>query len=345
MSKENTALNRRSVLAGAAGLGAFAIGGRASAASEVTWRVQAHWPKASSSFNDSLGVFATQLEERTDGRMKLELFGAGEFAKGAEIFNIVKRGVVQMGSISPGYIQNEATTAGLAFGIPGTQRESWEAQHLLMNLGVQALFTAELEKQGVTYFGEKVYPTELVVTKPINSPDDFKGLKLRSSGTLLQYLESAGAAPTYVAGPELYQALASGVVDGAHWGAAIGAKSMSLWEVAKYHLKPTLAFASEGFIVNMDAYSALPDDLRLIYSSLATERFFLRSAEYMHKEAIALNSGIKEQGVQVVTLPDSVLEVLAAASGKILEAEAAKSAEAAQAADALRGLMSDLGYV
>ncbi len=132
MSKEKTVLNRRSILAGgAAGVTAFAIGGRASAAAEVTWRVQSHWPKASSSFTDSLGVLASELEKRSDGRFKLDVYGAGEFAKGAEIFNIVKRGVVQMGTISAGYIQSEASTAGFALGIPGTLRQSWEGEHYL----------------------------------------------------------------------------------------------------------------------------------------------------------------------------------------------------------------------
>lgn len=345
MTHEKSVLNRRSVLAGAAGVSAFAIGGRASAAAEVTWRVQSHWPKASGSFTDSLGVLASELEERTGGRFKLETFGAGEFAKGAEIFNIVKRGVVQMGTISAGYIQSEASTAGFALGIPGTTRQSWEFEHLLKNLGVEEIFASELAEQGVFYASEKVYPTEIVVSKPINTAADFAGLKLRSSGTLLTFLESAGAAPTYVAGPELYQALSSGVVDGAHWGAAIGAQSMSLWEVAKYHVRPPIAITADGWIANQKAIDDLPDDLRLIFLSLVTERFFLRSAEYSHKEAIALASGIAEQGVKVINLPDEVLANLATASAKVLETEAAKSEKATKCADLLTGLMKDLNYV
>ena len=96
MKIDKTAITRRNALAaGAALVAAPAVIGQARAAAEVTWKVQSHWPKASASYGDSLEVIAQELEENTGGRFKLELFGAGEFAKGAEIFNIVRRGVVE----------------------------------------------------------------------------------------------------------------------------------------------------------------------------------------------------------------------------------------------------------
>ena len=77
--------------------------------------------RRSASYGDSLKVIADELKEITGGRFVLQLHGAGEFAKGAEIFQIVKKGVVEMGTISPGYILGEAPMAGLAWG-SGTLR-------------------------------------------------------------------------------------------------------------------------------------------------------------------------------------------------------------------------------
>ena len=108
-------LNRRNVLrTSVAVVAAPAIIGSAHAQSKVTWKVQAHWPKASSSFKDSLEVFATELDKRTGGRFKMQLYGAGELAKDREIYNIVKRGVVEMGTLSAAYILDEAQAMGLA---------------------------------------------------------------------------------------------------------------------------------------------------------------------------------------------------------------------------------------
>ena len=187
-------LNRRNVLrTSVAAVAAPAIIGSAHAQSKVTWKVQAHWPKASSSFKDSLEVFATALDKRTGGRFKMQLFGAGELAKDREIYNIVKRGVVEMGTLSAAYILDEAQAMGLAYGVPGTLREPWEMMHYLKNLGGEALVNEELVPKGVIYRTEKAYATELVLRKKITSMADFKTLKLRSAGTLLEFLEMAGA--------------------------------------------------------------------------------------------------------------------------------------------------------
>lgn len=347
MTTKSGNVNRRAMLRGAAvaTLATPALIGKGIAQGQVTWRVQSHWPKASSSFDDSLGVLATMLEERTEGAFKLELFGAGEFAKGPDIYNLVRKGVVPMGTLSPSYILDKAQAASFLYGIPGTLRENWEPQQAAKNLGIEAMVNEELIPDGVRLMSEKSYPTEMVVSKNIQSAEDFKGLKIRSSGTMLDYLAAAGAAPQYIPGSELYQSLASGVVDGAHWGAAIGAQSMSLWEVCKYHCKPPLGFTIDAFIMNEQQLQELPDDLRTAILDLMEIRFYARSAEYMHKEAIALSDGIANQGVEVITLPDDVLQLFADASADILEKEKAKGEIAARAHAAYTGLMADLGYM
>lgn len=344
---KTTSFNRRTMLRGAAmaTLATPALVGKGLAQGEVSWRVQAHWPKASSSFDDSLGVVATILEEKTEGAFKLEPLGDGEFAKGPDIYNIVRRGVVPMGTVSPSYITDNAQAATFIYGIPGTLRQAWEMEHAVKNLGIERLVNEDLNADGVHLMSEKVLPTEMVVSKRIDSADDFRGLKIRSSGSMLDYLSAAGAAPQFIPGSELYQSLSAGVVDGAHWGAAIGAQSMSLWEVCKYHYKPVLAQTTDAFIINIEALESLPDDLRGALEEVIETRFFLRSAEYQHLEAIALSEGVANEGVEVLQLPEDVLELLANASAEILETEGQKGERAAAAADIYRTLMKDMGYV
>lgn len=342
--RKPTVTRRHALTAGAALVAAPAVVGQARAAAEVTWKCQSHWPKASSSFGDSLQIIADELAELTGGRFTIELYGAGEFAKGAEIFNIVRRGVVEMGTISPGYILGEAPTAGLALGVPGTFREPWEFAHYLKNMGVEDMFNEDLAQHGVVARAEKIYPTELVVSKEVATADDFATLKLRSSGSYLKYLESAGAAPQYVAGPELYQSLASGVVDGAHWGAAQGAQSMSLWEVAKYHMKPTMGLAMDTLIMSQAAIDALPEDLRFILMQHVETRFWKRTAEYQYKEKVALAAGIAEQNVVVADFPQAVLDKFAAATNAILDEEKAKGGNAAKGTEMLVEFLKVLGY-
>ncbi|ABD06001.1 Twin-arginine translocation pathway signal [Rhodopseudomonas palustris HaA2] len=343
-SSSNTS-NRRSILKGALAVAAApAVIGQALAQEKVTWKVQAHWPKASGSFNDSLAVLAKQLAARTDGRFNLELFGAGEIAKDREIYNVVRRGVVPMGTISPAYILGEAQAMGLLYGVPGTLRETWEMMHLTKNLGIEKMVNEELRPKGVVIFAEKAYPTEVVLKRKIGSAADLGSLKIRSAGSMLEYLAAAGASPQQIAGPEIYQAISTGVVDGAHWGAAVGALSMKFWEVAPFHMKPALGFTNDAYIINTAALDKLPADLRIQLLSLIEERYFLRSVEYLHQEAVALSTGKTKMNVEVVRFSDDVLGRFTAASKTILQKETAKGAIATKGGEALTKLMSDLGY-
>src|SRR5690606_13897283 len=147
MSSLSSKLKRRNVLKGTLAVAAApAIITSAKAQAKVTWKVQSHWPKASGSFTDSLGVLAKELEAKTDGRFKLELLGAGEIAKGGEIFNVVRRGVVQMGTTSPAYNLNEAELMSMYMGIPGALREPWEAMHMNKNLEIGRASCRDREK-------------------------------------------------------------------------------------------------------------------------------------------------------------------------------------------------------
>src|SRR5690554_2453498 len=210
----------------------------AAAQETYTWKVQSHWPGASSSYTDSLVRLQRVLDERTDGRLKLKLYEAGALFKAQETFNAVSRGILEMGTISPGYAQDKMTLAGIASGLPFAFRNVWEAAYFHQNIGFEQMLRDEAAKSGVYWATDKVYPTEMVTSKPINSWEDFTGLKIRSSGALQKFLTEAGASASYIPGSELYTALDSGIVDGAHWGAAQGAASMGLYDVAKYHVQP-----------------------------------------------------------------------------------------------------------
>ena len=74
--------------------------------------------------------------------------------------------------------------------------------------------------------------------KPIKTIEDFKGLKVRSTGIVAEVFKKAGATPVFFPGEELYQALQTGVCDAAHWGSTSAGWDMRFQEVTKYIIKP-----------------------------------------------------------------------------------------------------------
>ena len=85
--------------------------------------------------------------------------------------------------------------------------------------------------------------------KPIRTLDDFKGFKVRSTGIAAQVFQKAGATPVFFPGAEIYQALQTGVCDGAHWGTVSTAWDMKFQEVTDYIVMPYLANINNGEII------------------------------------------------------------------------------------------------
>ncbi len=325
---------------------AVVLPGAGMAQEKITWRVQTHWPSASSSFEGSLVRIKNKIAECTGDRLILELHEAGALFPAKEIFNAVRRGVIQMGTTSPAYLPATITTAGVAAGLPFAFHHVWEAVYFQKYMNFEQVIRDEVAKQGVYYSTDKVYVTEMVLKKPIESVEDLKQIKIRSAGTLQRFLSEAGAAASYIAGPEIYPALATGVIDGAHWGAAQGASSMGLYEVAKYHVKPPLTISGiDAFIVNQKALDGLPEELRTCVIDELEKQFWARTNEYQFLEQTTLAKAVREQGVKINQLPPEVVAHLTNAAQKIWDDEAKKGPEAAKAVAMIRDLLTQLGHI
>lgn len=328
----------------ALGVSAALVAAPAAAQDTITWKVQSHWPGASSSYKDSLGRLKDVLAERTDGRLELELYESGALFKPTETFNAVSRGILEMGTISPAYAQDKISLAGVASGLPLAFHTPAEAAYFHMNMGFEDMLKEEAAEHGVYWATDKVYQTEMVVKEPIESVEDLRSLKIRSSGALEQFLADAGAATSYITGAELYSALDSGIVDGAHWGAAQGAYSMSLYEVAKYHVKPSLNVAgTDVIIISQKALDELPEEMQATVKDALKEQFWVRTNEYEHKEKVTLQKAVREEGVEINTLPQEVQDEMMKAAQAFWDEEAKTSDNAQKAVDMVKEYLTQLG--
>jgi len=321
------------------------VGGSAFAAEKViTWKCPTHWPMASSSYKDSLVAVAARIKERTNGRLIIEPYPAGALVPGKENFNAVKRGMVPIAITSSAYDMAQVPLLNVASGLPLNFGEVWEAAYFHQWLGFEKMLKDEFAKHGLLFFTDKVYPTELSLKKPVRKFEDFKGLKLRSSGILQKFLTSIGAAASQIPGGEIYTALASGVVDGAHWGAVQGSMSMKFYEVSKYHLRPALNVAgTDIWLVNKKAFEGLPKDIQETLTKTLEEHFWLRTNQYIYLENEALGKVVKEQGVELITLPPKEYAKMQTAALKIWDEVAQKDPLCAKAVGMLKDFNKQMG--
>ncbi len=317
----------------------------AEAQSVTTWRLPAHYPAASASFKDSVQAVAQMVKERSNGQLILEPFAAGALIPGPEVFNAVKRGMVPIGITSSAYDLAQVPIFNVVAGLPFNFADEWEGVYFHQWLGFEKMVRDDLLKNhGVMFFSDKIYTTELSLKKPVRTMEDFRGLKLRSSGILQKYLTSIGAAATMIPGGDIYAGLASGMLDGAHWGAVQGSSSMKFYEVSKYHLRPALnVAATDIWVINKRAFDRLSEDLQQILVTTLEEHFWRRTNQYIYQEALVLAKIQKEQNVTLLNMAPEEFAKMQAAALKIWDEVAAMSPECAKAVEMLKEFNRSMG--
>jgi len=328
-------------------VGIFLSGGtEATAAGDVIkWKCQAHTPAVQGGhYKYGLLAVADELKKRTNGRFIIEPFGEGSFVPAKEIHNAVKRGMLEAGFTSSAYIQSQVPLAAVSNGLPFGLRDAWEAAYFMQVAGMEQMMKEALLKLDMYYYSEVVNGWELVLKKPVRTAEDLKGMKLRSAGTMEKFFSSVGAAATFLPASEVYTALATGVVDGGHFGDVIGAHPLKLFEICKYHMTtPVLFGASTIWLVNKKAFDGLPKDLQSIFHSTLTEQFWKHTFQNKFMAEELYRKIQKEDKVELLTLSSGDYDKLQQAALKLWDEVARKSPECAKGVKMLIDFNKALG--
>ncbi len=312
----------------------------------IKWKLQSHWPAGSGSFKPMKDFIEQDILKLTNGRLQIAVYPAGSLIPTKDIFGAIRKGTVEMVTASPIYWMSSIPVATVAANFPTTFLSHKEGLHFHFKAGFEQLLKDAHIKHNLLYYTEKIYPTALMSKKPITKIDDFKGLKVRSAGAIADMLREMGASPTLIPGEEIYLALQTGVIDAAHWGAAVGGLTMKLCEVAKYYIQPDLAMSGvDIFAINKEAFDALPKDLQTILDKALKERVFLRTEEYALEEQKALQTMIKDYKVSVSTLVTADQKKMRAAAMKQWDVVASKDADSAKAIGMLKAYLKELKYL
>lgn len=312
----------------------------------IKWRFQSHWPAASASFKPLKDYFETKLTKLTDGRLQITLHPAAALVPTKELFDSFRKGTVDGGTGSPAYWMTIIPLAAVSGNCPMTFRDPWEGLYFHFVLGFEDMLKEAHAKFNMLYYTEKIYPTAMIGKRPIRKIEDLKGYKIRSSGAIADMLKELGAATSLIPGEELYLALQTGVVEGAHWGAAGGALTMKLCEPAKYYIQPNLAMSgTDVIVINKDAFNALPKDLQSTLDLALKERVWHRTHEYIMDEMNALATMKKDFKVTVSTLPPEDQKKMMKVAMKQWDKVAAKDAIAAKAVGMLKDFLKKLDYI
>lgn len=219
-------------------------------------------------------VFKNMVEARTNQNIKVELYAAGVLGKERESMEQVQQGVIQSyiasgTGISQFYKMYDVTNLPFAFQSYAVAYEVYDGpfgQEMAEDIRKKTGFK-------VLGYGESGGFFQISNSKrPIKSPADMKGLKIRTMSIPLHMgiIESLGGAPTPIAWAEVYTALQTGVVDGQMNPIPI-INTAKFYEVQKYITLTNHLYAPYVWVLNDKWYQGLtPAEKEIVMDAAQT---------------------------------------------------------------------------
>jgi C4-dicarboxylate-binding protein DctP len=219
----------------------------------------------------SMKFFKEELEKQTNGRIKVENYFSAVLGTEFEIQDMVATGALQ-GTRGGGFIN--ANKEYYIFMLPFLV-ENWDQALRLINSEFTKKINTEAKANGyhIPACGiSQGFRAHTNNVRPINSPEDLKGLKMRvpQQEVFVVNARALGINPQELPYSEVYMALKMGVVDGQD-NAVSNIWDYKIYEVQKYLSITNYAIGPDPLMVNLEWYNSLPDDLKLIFDEVAIE--------------------------------------------------------------------------
>jgi tripartite ATP-independent transporter DctP family solute receptor len=267
------------------------------AAKKLKW---AHVYETSETFHKWALWAAAEIGKRTSGKYDIEVYPASSLGKEADIVQSLSLGTVDIVYAGTAFVANTYGPIGLAEA-PFVFRDfdHWKkfAASDLFQHFAQGYFDASKGNKitSVTYYGARCVTSN----KPINSPADMKGLKIRvpNAPLYLMFTEAMGANAAPIAFAEVYLALQQGVVD-AEENPLPTIKAKKFYEVQKYINLTQHIVNNLVTIVGAPLWKKLTPEEQQIFTEVMQEAA-ARNSEEVRQQENDLKPWFEQKGVVI----------------------------------------------
>jgi len=254
---------------------------------------------------DAWEVFKKTLEEKSGGRFKVDLYPAGQLGEERELIEQVKMGSVDLITVNSAPLSLHFPKFDI-FVLPYLWKDEPHV-HRFCDGPVGQQLAAEFEKvtntKMLAYWANGVRHTFLP-KKAINTPDDFKGVKVRvmNNEVYISLFNALGAMPVPMAYGEVYTALSTGTIDAAENDTS-GYLAMKFYEPAKYFSMTSHVVAVKIALGNPAFLNKIPADLRPVFDQAVKETRDWQRNRYAEKQKMDIE-WMKANKVQVNEMKD-----------------------------------------
>ena len=279
---------------GAADGGEGNDGAGGDAVEPVTLQLVAAWPENDKYQNTGLTMYREQVTELCEGSVTIEFAGGPESIAPFDLADSVREGAVDMAWISAAYYLPQLPEAAVFDYSQKTIEEerasgAWEyindIHHEKMNVHVIG--------RGSVGTGYSIYTTQ-----PVDSVDDFEGMRIRVSPVYQPFITALGAETVTLPGGEIFTSVERGVIDGFTWP-YVGISAMQLHEVTGYQVTPIYWQNDIVELINLDVWEGLAESQQecMTEAAIALEGMTSELYEELRAEELAV---LEEAGVEQI---------------------------------------------
>ncbi len=282
--------------------------------------------------------FAEAVAAATGGAVTVKPFMGGELGPGpAEQYNRVVDGVADIAFSLPGYTASNFPKT-LLTELPGVIEADTGTEKIVANID---MLSDEYRRVQLVGLWNNAPNLLLMAEKPVNTLEDLAGLNIRvpsrNAGLVVQ---AWGANPVSMPAPEIYNAMQTGVIDGAMIDATT-LKAFKLEEVTNHVTQGMDTTISDFFLImNRDVFDGLDETAQQAIVEAGKQASINGHDAWQAVAASALEAFAATEGKQVITLSDDEAakfnEKSAEAVAGIIEAAEAEGIEARAFIDALK---------
>lgn len=211
--------------------------------------------------------FGEKLNERTNGAYEIEIFPNELLGAQRETIELVQTGTIAMSLVAGSLLENFNEDFAV-FNLPYVFDSAEHQMKVLNNQEVIGDLYDSLKGQGLFVAGafhsgvRNVYSKQ----KPINTPEDLKGMKIRiiDSDTNIQMMSQMGGTGTPMGQGEVYTAIQSGVIDGGENNELIYS-NLKHAEIAPYYSYTKHLMFPDYLLVNSKLFDGMSEEHQQIF--------------------------------------------------------------------------------
>jgi len=285
------------------------------------------WVQEGITYARCMDWYLTEVEKASGGRVKFERYWSSSLVPARKELDGLNKKICEIASVFLAYTPAELPLSNVA-SLPVINANVWAGETSYFELNELPAIQKELAKLKVKFLAPLSTSSQEVITNvPINSIDDFKGLKIRATGTNAEVLKGIGAVPVTMATAEMYTSMERGTIQGV-LGSISSHGDYKLHEVAKHLTMAGFGGAMAMIAINVDVWNKLPPEIQGVMLKVGKEAPKPHHHIYsIENDGKFINEVFPKAGVKITTLSAADKVALMEKGGRPVWDKWAKGAE------------------